>query len=157
MAVDREPGAMARTILGAHFTGMAVADQIAERIEVKVEPVPKLRTYIDRRANVKLPIILFDEAGSGTLKELIVKSELSSYKVIITVDGLEVYNNKWDWFYSNSQAIKEIAAFQEDSTYILSIADVKFSRSLRISLRPLEPFTMVIRLVEVFLKVDISR
>ena len=154
MAV-REPGVMARTILGAYMTGKAVADHFAEKVKVEVKPTPAMRTYIDRRTNVRLPVTLFDKAGAGALNELVLKSDYNNYKVIITVDGSELYNNTWDWFYSMSQTVKEIAAFQEDSMYILSLKDIKFSKSLKISIRPLEPYIMVIRLVEVFMKVDI--
>ncbi|MEM2849047.1 MAG: hypothetical protein QXI36_02085 [Candidatus Bathyarchaeia archaeon] len=131
-----------------------MSKHIAERIVVEVKPELKSSTYVDRRSNITLPIILFDEKGSGTLKELVLKSSVNTYKVIITADGYELYNNDWNWFYSMSQVVKEIAAFQENSTYILSIADLKFTRSLRISLRATETG---VTLTESFLKVDIAK
>ena len=151
----REPGAMARTILGAYMTGMAVAEQIAEKVKVEVKPA-LMSTHIDRGANVKLPITLFDRSGAGALRELALKSDTSNYRVITTVDGLEGYSNEWSWFYSNSDIIDGIAAFQKDSMYILSISDIKFSESLKIAIRPTQPSTTAIRLAEVFLKVDIK-
>lgn len=154
--MSREPGAMARTILGAYMTGKAVADQLAEKVKVEVKPMPAMRTYVDRRTNVRLPVILFDEVGTGVLKELVLRSNLSGYKVIINADGSEIYNNTWDWFYDRSQIIDEIAAFQDNSNYILTVSDIKFSNRLKISIRPVEPVIQIIRLTEVFLKVDIT-
>ena len=151
----REPGAMARTILSAYMTGRAVAEQIAEKVKVEIDP-SLMSTYIERGANVKLPVILFDRSGAGVLKELALKSDTSNYRVITTVDGLEGYSNDWSWFYTNSDIIDEIAAFQKDSIYILSISDIKFSKSLKIAIRPTHPSATAIRLAEVFLKVDIK-
>lgn len=136
-----------------------VGRHIAEHIKVEVVPEPKPTTYIDRRSNVILPINLFDERGSGSLKELVVKSTESGYKVIITADGIELYNSDWNWFNSMTQQVKEFAAFQEGDVYVLSIADIKFVHSLKISLRPVGVRTMILgKLImsEVFLKVEIK-
>lgn len=133
---------------------------IAEHIRVEVVPEPKPTTYIDRRSNVVLPINLFDKRGSGSLKELVVKSAEGGYKVIITADGIELYNSDWDWFNSMTQQVKEFAAFQEDDTYILSITDIRFVRNLKISLRPRGVRTLPMGkliLSEIFLKVEITK
>ena len=150
----------ALALIQAEMTGQQVAEIIAERIEVKVQSTPKLATYIDRRANVVLPVILFDKAGEGTLKELVAKSSEKDYKLVITADGSELYNNDWDWFKSNSQVVKEFAAFQENSIYILSVTDIKFTKSLKVLLKPATIRTLpegVLRLSELFLKVDIVK
>ena len=140
----------ALALIQAEVTGQ----QIAERIEVKVEPTPKVTTHVDSRVNVRLPAILFDEKGSGVLKELVIKSSVNAYKVVIYADGYERYNKDWDWFYSMSQVIKEVAAFQEDTIYILHVTDLKFAHNLKISLRPVGAG---VTLSEVFLKVDIVK
>ena len=126
--------------------------KIAERVEVK--PAPKIATYIDSRVNIRLPVILFDKRGSGALKELIVKSSVNNYKVVIQADGLELYNKDWNWFYSMSQITKGAAALQKDSAYILSVTDLKFKSNLKISLKPVGAG---VTLSEVFLKVDIAK
>jgi hypothetical protein len=133
------------------------AEEIGRNIKVEITPEPKPATYVDRRSGVTLPINLFDKSGSGSLKELVVKSTDSGYKVIINADGVELYNNDWSWFNSMTQEVKEFSAFQDESgIYVLSITDIKFTRNLKVSLRPTGIRTMELRVNEIFLKVEIK-
>jgi len=133
--------------------------QIAKKVEVKVSPAPKMRTVTYRKTNVKIPAIIIDEYGEGELKEFLILSAYKEIRVIMNVDGQELYNNDFDWFLSIAQEVVGIAAYRRlDGNYVLHITNIKFTRRIRVRVEPLPILTVEEpRIAEVFWKYDVAR
>jgi len=130
-------------------TSIVMAEEIANRIkpEVKLKleqpqiypsPIPKIRTRTKLISGIKLlaePFLYVE--GTGTLKELLVKTEDNDLVVDIEVDGEKVILAPVSWLYENTDYISEISVdYNEDEDYyIIHISDIKFSESIRILLR----------------------
>jgi hypothetical protein len=142
-----------------------VAGEVAKglRVTVTATPVPPTVTKVIHLRDVKLPATLVDEQGQGHMSELVIRSGTNEYVLKVIVDGIPLYHEHYSWFESMSQVVKEIAAFQEeDGTYILHLADIRFSKSLRIMaesliILPLGGQGTIVELGEFFCKLNVAR
>jgi len=126
--------------------------EVAERLERVEAAVAPLKTSVCRLADFWIPDSLIDVTGRGCLKEFLIKSERSDFKVQAAVDGITVFSNPYSWFQEMSQYIEAISAFEKNGEFIFLITDLKFSKSLKLIVEPILPGKF--KLKEVFWILD---
>ncbi|MHA1506344.1 MAG: hypothetical protein ACTSR0_04045 [Candidatus Asgardarchaeia archaeon] len=106
---------------------------------VKVEGLnwKATRSKIDIKTDVQIPTTFLNIKGEGYLKELRIKSTHTNFGVRIIIEkNITLYDKPYSWFYTNSQEIESVQAYQRtiNSTnyYILSLLDIHFTKSLKI-------------------------
>jgi len=157
---ERVPPEVLKVVL--NYKLMKAMREAAERLEgvekrlAAIERVTApLKTTVTRLKQVQIPKLLIDLKGRGHLKAFMIKSGRSDFRVRLYADGLELYNNDYSWFEAVSQEVAEIAAFESDGLYVLSISDVKFAKSFKLIVEPVfmaKPF----KIDEVYWKLDIA-
>ena len=87
-------------------------------------------------------LTVLEEAGSGQLDQLHIRSPNSDFRISITVDGVSVFNKTYDEIRQVSQNSPEISAFAEldengDPTgyYVASIRDIPYRSSISIKVQ----------------------
>jgi hypothetical protein len=150
----------------AEETARQVAKEVTKGIHVTVTATsaPPTITKVIHLEGVRVPATLVDEQGQGRMSELVIRSRTNAYVLRVIVDGVQLYQERYSWFESISQVVKEVAAFQEeDGTYILHLADIHFSKSLKIMADPLIIITpegqgaAPVKLDEVFCKLNVAK
>jgi len=157
---------MAIRLAIAEEVARQVSSEVAKGIKVTVTatPAPPAVTKVIHLRDVRLPATLVDEKGQGHMSELVIRSGTNGYALRVIVDGIQLYHEHYSWFESISQVVKEIAAFQEeDGTYILHLADIHFSKGLKIMAEPLIIMALggqgetQVELEEVFCKLNVAK
>jgi len=134
--------------------------KIVIKPEVKIAPTPPLRTITKSEKDFPIPATIIDEKGCGQLKELLIKSDFSGWRLAVFADGQQLYNNTYEWFTEISQELEEVDAFQaEDGTYVLHLSDIKFAEGIKVTA---EPFIHILaaekpKLKEIFWKLELVK
>jgi hypothetical protein len=133
---------------------LAVAEEAARQAMargMRVAASPTVTKVIHLRG-VRLPATLVDVQGQGQMSELVIRSGKKEYSLRVIVDGAQLYYEDYSWFESISQVVEEVAAFQEEGgTYILRLADIHFSKGLKVMALGTQ-----VELDEVFCKLNVA-
>jgi len=135
------------------------AEEMARsRVEVEVKPKPapveRVRSLVWHGRSVPFGTLI-DESGCGVLRELVVKNGDKYFGLEVVVDGVYVYHKSWDEFNAISEYVDEVAAFEDDGTYILHLSDIKFSSMIKVVLRPVTVRPLSSTVSEVFYKIEL--
>ena len=155
---EREPTAMARTILGAYLTGAymgkAVAEQLAQHlakpIEIKVEPKVELVPFgtktLDKRNYTvtnyyhltppENQSTLYLSENEGRLKEITIRSPSTNFRIKLFVDDVEKLNQTYTDLTALSPHTEILDAYQETEggNYVLHIKDVIWTEKIQVIL-----------------------
>jgi hypothetical protein len=116
-------------------------------------PTVSVKTTVKTMTDVAIPATLIELNIPGCLKELLIKTADTNYKLTVQVDGETLYDNDFNWFQNISQTVDEISAFQDETgSYILHLADIKWSTNIKVEAQPL---TTTGTLKQVFYKIDL--
>lgn len=128
---------MADEILRLAFA-IAAAEEVRPVAEVRTAGVaPKAsRTRVFQYTDVLMPFSIgFD--GPACLDELVVESTTNSILVDLSIDGSTRLTAPYSWFQQVSQLSDWIDAFSSDSSYVLRLADLCFSKRLEVTFTPI--------------------
>jgi len=129
---------VAEKILELAFA-IAAAEEVRPVAEVHttVATQKTSRTRVFQYTDISMPFsISFD--GPACLDELVVESTDSNFLVDLSIDGETKLTAPYSWFQQVSQLSDWIDAFSSDSSYILRLAGLCFSKKLTISFTPVE-------------------
>ena len=137
----------------------------SEEVRPAVRPVAKVvyttkgtvkKTLMKHLVNIAPPYTLLSVKGTGTLRELVLRSSDTSYVLTVDVDGVRALGNTYSWFYDNSPFLKMIDAFldEEKNQYVLRLSDISFTKSLKVVVDP-ETYAVSTKIDEVFYVLDL--
>jgi hypothetical protein len=112
--------------------GVVMAEEIARKLSSTTAKPRETRVI---RITDAVSDTVLSEDGSGKLIELVVISDSREYSVSIAIDNATVMDGSFDWYQSISQYMDWIDAFEDDGSFVLRVADLSFSSSLKISLK----------------------
>jgi hypothetical protein len=113
---------------------IAAAEEVRPVAEVRIAgAAPRAsRTRVFQYTDVLMPFSIgFD--GSACLDELVVESTTSSFLVDLSIDGETRLTAPYSWFQQVSQLSDWIDAFSSDSSYVLRLAGLCFSKRFSVS------------------------
>jgi hypothetical protein len=71
-----------------------------------------------------------------------VKTDSSNYRIRVTNEAGEIYNNSYSFFREHSRDIESLAAFEDNGTFIFHITDISFDGYFAIEIIPENPLTV---------------
>lgn len=124
-----------------------IGEKLAEKMPIVIEkPVvveklvtpPKPSTKIIDMANeqVSEKRWLIDEAGEGTLDELVLVGDSKNYSLTVIVDGKPTYKGSWTDYQTESRKVGDIVAYEENGTFTLNLSAITFTKTLKILIEP---------------------
>lgn len=112
--------------------GVVMAEEIARKLSSTTTKPRETRVI---RITDAVSDTVLSEDGSGKLIEMVVISDSREYSVSIAIDNATVMDGSFDWYQSISQYMDWIDAFEDNGSFVLRVADLSFSSSLKISLK----------------------
>lgn len=140
---------IALTLIRARETAKQMAKLIPEPPKLEVKPAKRTLIHTERNISIGVSKNLIDEKGEGELKDILLITDSSSYKVRVMRDGEVLYDEQYSWFRSVSQEVENIGAYPEvDSegaetgNYILNLKNISFRRRMRVYMETPSPLVI---------------
>lgn len=144
----------ALALINAEVTAEKLADKLKPVVienqvivEKLVEPRKPPTEFIDMTNEaVSDKKQILDEDGEGTVEKVLLRSPSSAFGIVLATD----YETKLQGSYAD---FTDVFAYQEDSTYVLEITNINFTRNVRLSITT----TQAVTFSKIFIKYQIKR
>lgn len=139
---------IAVALITARETAKQVAKELVKPVTVVIQPISPKETFISSEGNVTVNGFkeVLDKSAEGELKNLLLITNSSSYKIRLIKDGDTLYDAQFSWFQSITQEVENISAFTElDSdgavtgNYVLSLKNIAFLKHIRVLMEVTTP------------------
>lgn len=125
-----------------------------ERIPAAVpEAAPERRatTYVREALNVEVRnrTALFECDWTGTVTEITLKADSQDFRVRVTNERGELYNETYGWFVTHGQEIEDAAAFEAEGVHVLHLRRLKFNGYFKFEVIPGAPLTVSLFIINI--------
>lgn len=142
---------IAVALITARETAKQVAKELVKPVTVVVQPIQPKITIINSDKNISVGTFkeLLDRKGEGELKDILIITSSSSYKLRVLRDNESLYDSQYSDFQELSNMIDDIEAHPEvdedgaeTGRYMLGLKRVSFSKRIRVLIEPNIPLTI---------------
>lgn len=96
----------------------------------------QLQTYIYEKDShyVRSALNILNLDGSGTIEEILIKSQSNDFTIVINIDDMPEYQRTWKELNEISEDLDGIVAVNRSSTYIVKLSNIHFKHNIKMML-----------------------
>ncbi len=95
-----------------------------------------LQTYIYEKDShyVRSALNILNLDGSGTIEEILIKSQSNDFTIVINIDDMPEYQRTWNELNEISEDLDGVVAVNRSSTYIVKLSNIHFKHNIKMML-----------------------
>lgn len=93
----------------------------------------QLQTYIYEKDShyVRSALNILNLDGSGTIEEILIKSQSNDFTIVINIDDMPEYQRTWKELNEISEDLDGVVAVNRSSTYIVKLSNIHFKHNIK--------------------------
>lgn len=121
-----------------------------ERAQVDV-PERRMTTHVHEALNVEVRnrTALFECDWTGTVSEISLKADRQDFRLRVTNERGEIYNEPYSWFVAHGQELEGVGAFEVDGVYVLHLSGLSFRGYFKLEVIPAAPTVVSLFMIKV--------